>query len=196
MHDLRTYLETEFSIVFASDQSYYAVLHDAAFSYTKAQMTNPKADPLQVEQKKDIMAFLDTHASAIIDHTVVVVFVAECALLWGDVVGYSWCPTNERLRLPIGNYKSRQTVYGALNILTGEPIVKALTHANTDATIAFIEMLRGQYANKRIVLLRACSVTKPLKEHHFYHVFDFHTVFDNPRSDEYFSAFDPTKQCR
>ena len=44
--------------------------------------------------------------------------------------------------------------------------------------------------------IRACSVTKPLKEHHFYHVFDFHTVFDNPRSDEYFSAFDPTKQCR
>lgn len=99
------------------------------------------------------MAFLDTHAPAIIDHTVVVVFVAECALLWGDVVGYGWCPTNERLRLPSGNYKSRQTVYGALNILTGEPIVKALTHANTDATIAFIEMLRGQYANKRIVLI-------------------------------------------
>lgn len=52
MHDLRTYLETEFSIVFASDQSYYALLHDAEFSYKKAQMTNPKADPLQVEQKK------------------------------------------------------------------------------------------------------------------------------------------------
>jgi len=49
---LRAYLETTYAVTYQSDQSYYAFFHDAGISYKKSQLTNPKQDPVAIEQKK------------------------------------------------------------------------------------------------------------------------------------------------
>jgi hypothetical protein len=50
----------------------------------------------------------------------VLVFVDECFLLWGDVCGYAWGKRNERVEVAVGNYKQRQSFYGALDAISGE----------------------------------------------------------------------------
>jgi putative transposase len=49
---LQTYIETTYSLVFQSRQSYYQLLADAEISYKRAQRTNPKRDEQQVASKK------------------------------------------------------------------------------------------------------------------------------------------------
>jgi putative transposase len=38
-----------------------------------------------------------------------VLFVDECHLLWGDILGYVWGPRGERIEVPILNDRDRQT---------------------------------------------------------------------------------------
>ena len=45
-------------------------------------------------------------------------FQDECHLLWGNVCGYVWGPTDQRIEVPITNEKQKQTYYGVLNYLS------------------------------------------------------------------------------
>ena len=52
-----------------------------------------------------------------------VFMIDECHLLWGDILGYTWGRTDERIEIPIKNQKERQTYYGALDYQTKEFLV-------------------------------------------------------------------------
>lgn len=51
---LRTHLEATYGVVYASNQSYYALLAAADITYKKAQTANPKRDAEQVAAKKKL----------------------------------------------------------------------------------------------------------------------------------------------
>jgi len=51
--ELSAYLRDTFGVTFQSKQSYYDLFAEAKISWKKAQPTNPKADPQQVEEKRD-----------------------------------------------------------------------------------------------------------------------------------------------
>ncbi len=80
----------------------------------------------------------------------VVVMVDECHLLWGDVCGYGWGKTSQRLVAPVGNAKARQSYFGALNGKTGELILQAADKADSAGTVAFLKHLQAHYPNKRL----------------------------------------------
>lgn len=80
-------------------------------------------------------------------------FQDECHLLWGDLCGYVWGKTNERIEVPIVNERSKQTYYGALNFHTQQCLVQAYTTANSEATIAFLNYLLQHYPQSRIALI-------------------------------------------
>lgn len=65
-------------------------------------------------------------------------------MLWGDVCGYVWGKTNERIEIPISNEKERQTYYGALNYRTGKVITKDYPNGNTENTIKFVKELMNE----------------------------------------------------
>ncbi|NES83155.1 MAG: hypothetical protein F6K10_18065 [Moorea sp. SIO2B7] len=44
--------------------------------------------------------------------------------MWGDICGYVWGKTDQRIPIPITNEKQRQTYYGALDYPTRKMIVK------------------------------------------------------------------------
>jgi transposase len=46
------HIEDEYEVVYQSQQSYYALLKQAGFSWKKAQPTHPDKDETQVEEKK------------------------------------------------------------------------------------------------------------------------------------------------
>ncbi len=44
---------------------------------------------------------------------ITVFMIDECHLLWGDLLGYVWGRTDQRIEINIKNEKERQTYYGA-----------------------------------------------------------------------------------
>lgn len=51
--EVATYIAQRFQIRFKSEQSYYELLNQAGFSWKKSQAQNPKADPDQIEIKRE-----------------------------------------------------------------------------------------------------------------------------------------------
>jgi len=74
----------------------------------------------------------------------VVFFVDECHLLWGDLCGYVWGKTDERIEVPIINERSKQTYYGAVNLSTQQCLIQAYKTGNSESTIAFLKYLLSQ----------------------------------------------------
>lgn len=82
-----------------------------------------------------------------------VMFLDECHLLWGDILGYVWGRTDRRIEIPIKNEKERQTYYGALDYQTKEFMIQNSETGNSQNTIKFIKYLREQRKEKRLVLI-------------------------------------------
>lgn len=79
-------------------------------------------------------------------------FVDECHLLWGDVTGYVWGKTNQRIEVSVVNERQRQTYFGALNYRTQEFLVKAYSQGNSESTIGFLKELQVQYPQQRLAI--------------------------------------------
>jgi putative transposase len=52
---LRAYLLGQYGVEYQSRQSYYALLHEAKFSWKKSQKRNPQADPEHVEATRKVI---------------------------------------------------------------------------------------------------------------------------------------------
>lgn len=81
-----------------------------------------------------------------------VLFLDECHLLSGDLQGYVWGRTNERVEVPIVNERERQTYYGALDLLSGRLVVEPHQRGNTDETIAYLKFLQSQFREQRLLI--------------------------------------------
>ena len=153
LSDLKIYLEREYNISYKSNQSYYSLLKEAKISWKKTQKKNPaKNDELVEAKKKEISEKLEIWKEEIESGELVVFMIDECHLLWGDILGYVWGRTDQRIEIPIKNEKSRQTYYGALDYQTKEFIVKEYESGNTENTIKFIKYLLSKRKGKRLAI--------------------------------------------
>ena len=85
--------------------------------------------------------------------SVVVLYIDQCHLLWDDARGYVGGPSTQRIEVPMTNFRERQTYYGAIEALSGQAIVVPTESANGYWTTIFVEYLRQQYPEKRLILL-------------------------------------------
>lgn len=99
------------------------------------------------------MVWLDAHQHEIESGEMIVLFEDECHLLWGDICGYVWGSTKERIEVPVINEKQRQTYFGVLNYYTQEFLVKPYAKGNSQCVLAFIEYLLTHYPKSRIALI-------------------------------------------
>lgn len=83
---------------------------------------------------------------------VVVLYLDKCHLVWGDACGYVWGPSDQRISLPIGNQRDRQTYYGAIDAYTGQLTVIPMEAGTTEWTLVFVDYLRQQYEGKRLII--------------------------------------------
>lgn len=83
----------------------------------------------------------------------IVLFVDECHLLWGDICGYTWGKTAQRVEVPIENQRARETYYGALNYVTGKVIIRSYSQGNTENTIEFLKELRKMHPGVQLVII-------------------------------------------
>ena len=80
-----------------------------------------------------------------------VFFLDECHLLWGDALGYVWGPMGERVTVPIENVRERQTYYGALNFLNGRTSLFPADTGNGANTITFLQWLRWRHQGRPMI---------------------------------------------
>ena len=152
--ELVTYLNEEYGVIYQSKQSYYELLSNASISWKKSQKVNPKSDPELVKKKREeIQSFLGQNQDEIETGRLVVLFIDECHLLWGDVCGYAWGKTDIRIEIPIKNQKDKQTYYGALNYQTKEFIVREYSAGNGENTVKFLKNLHLQFPSQRLVVI-------------------------------------------
>lgn len=83
----------------------------------------------------------------------IVLFVDECHLLWGDLCGYVWGKSQSRIEIPIKNEKPRQTYYGAINYRTGKVMLQKSPQGNTENTIKFVESLINKYSEAKLIII-------------------------------------------
>lgn len=82
-----------------------------------------------------------------------VLMMDECHLMSGDLEGYGWGRTDERVTVPIVNERERQTYYGALDIVSHQVLLQAQDKGNTDCTIAYLQFLQEQAPGQRLLIL-------------------------------------------
>lgn len=152
--ELVTYVDEHYGVIYRSKQSYYDLFAAAKISWKKSQKVNPKFDAELVAKKRQaICEFLGQHQAEIEAGQMVVLFIDECHLRWGDVCGYVWGQTNIRIEIPMTNAKNRQTYFGALNYQTKEFIVHEYDTGNGVNTVDFMKYLQARYPQQRIVFI-------------------------------------------
>jgi transposase len=154
LDELVTYVDEHYDVIYQSKQSYYDLFAAAGISWKKTQKVNPKTDPELVAQKRqEIREFLAHNQAEIEAGGMVVLFIDECHLRWGDVCGYVWGKTNIRIEVPITNEKKRQTYFGALNYQTKEFIMHEYATGNGENAVAFMKYLQQRYPQQRVALI-------------------------------------------
>lgn len=96
---------------------------------------------------------MEQHRDEIVSGRLMVFFEDECHLLWGDLCGYVWGKTGERIEVPMTNERLKQTYYGAVDVYTQRCLIQAVERGNSEATIAFLNYLLAQCPNSRIALI-------------------------------------------
>ena len=96
---------------------------------------------------------LEARRSEIESGNLVVFMVDECHLLWGDVCGYVWGKTSERINVPVNNARCKQTYFGGLDYKTKEFLVYAAEKANSKTTINFLEYLQSQRPGAKLLII-------------------------------------------
>lgn len=79
--------------------------------------------------------------------------VDECHLLWGDISGYAWGKTSERISVPVVNARDKQTYFGALDYKTKEFITSPAAKGDSKNTINFLEYLRQQRPDAKLLII-------------------------------------------
>jgi len=154
LSELQEHLQQKYNVIFKSKQSYYDLFKAAGISWKKSQSRNPKKSPEAVSAKQEeIKQKFKMWREAVLMGDLVLLFVDECHLLWGDVCGYVWGRTDQRIEIPVTNDRERQTYFGALNCLSGEMLLQPYPTANSENTVKFLDWLQQQYPGKRIVII-------------------------------------------
>lgn len=114
---------------------------------------SPKNDTLIAERQEDLTAYVTAHQEEIARGERIILFVDECFLLWGDTCGYVWGKRDERVTVPVGNVRTRQAYYGAVDMITGT--VHLVPYATADAlsTADFLLDLRLRFPNTKLTII-------------------------------------------
>lgn len=154
VEELRDYVEENYHVVYKSKQSYYELLEAAGISWKKTEKINPKKDEERVTiRREEIKQVLQERSEEIESGDLVVFLEDECHLRWGDVCGYVWGRTNEKVEVPIINEKERQTYYGAVDYQTKEFYLQAYSAGNSSNTVSFIKYLQNKKPDSKLMFI-------------------------------------------
>ena len=76
----------------------------------------------------------------------------EVHLLEEDLISHLWGDTKKRLKIPLLNYKNRQTYYGALDLFNSKLYVEEYKTGNGNNTVDFLKKLSHKNPLSKIII--------------------------------------------
>jgi transposase len=77
----------------------------------------------------------------------------ETHLLWGDACGLVWGKTNEKISIPMSNFRERQTYFGAVNLVSKTFHLEPYASGNGINTVDFVKKLQAYYKNSKLLII-------------------------------------------
>jgi transposase len=105
------------------------------------------------ERSLAIQLWLEEHQAEIESGVIRVFAVDECHVKGGDICGYVWANRQERAEVWVKNYRASQTYFGALDCVEPKVILQSAKTANSESTIKFVEHLKAQCGDAKLVLI-------------------------------------------
>ena len=96
---------------------------------------------------------LENRRKEIESSDLIVYLIDECHLLWGDINGYIWGKTSQRVEVPIKNERNKQTYYGSLNYKTKQFSLLPADSGNGKNTRKFLKYLQAKNQGKKILII-------------------------------------------
>jgi putative transposase len=130
------------------------LLKAGRLSWHKTKKANPKKDEQKIiEKREEIKKKLNSRSQEIKDKKLVVLMEDESHLIWGDACGLIWGKTNEKVEIPMTNFRDRQTYYGAINIMSKEFHIQAYSSGNGANTVDFVKKLQKIYQGAKLLFI-------------------------------------------
>jgi len=147
-------LKEKYGVVYQSKQSYYDLLKAGRMSWHKSEKSNPKKDMgAVIAKRQEIKKKLSEHREEIREGKLVVLMEDESHLIWGDASGYVWGRRNQKIAIPMVNFRERQTYFGALNLKSQIFHVEAYPRGDGNSTVDFVKKLQEIYAGSKLLLI-------------------------------------------
>lgn len=148
---LGKYIEDTYGVIYKSKTSYYLVFRQAKFTYHKPGRIYQKHDQQKVahwekENKPKIKKAWN-------DPEIIILCEDEMKLSTQTTFQKIWLPANEYPQVEINNKKEARSIYGFLNVKTGQEHAFKTSWQNMYITREQLQKIRKIYPKKHILLL-------------------------------------------
>lgn len=148
---LANYIERKYHVRYKSKTSYYLIFKRVKFTYHKPGRVYQKHDPLRVKLwRKEITPKI---RQAWKDSNTVVLCEDEMRLSTQTTFQKIWLPAGEYPEVKVSNKKESRSIYGFLNIKTGQQHAFKTLWQNMYITRDQLVKIRAIYPTEKIVLL-------------------------------------------
>lgn len=83
----------------------------------------------------------------------VILIEDESHLRWGETCGFVWGKTNEKISIPMSNFRERQTYFGAVNLVSKQFHLEPYPSGNGVNTVDFVKKLQAIYQNSKLLII-------------------------------------------
>ena len=148
---LAEYIKRTYDIAYKSKTSHYVLFREAKFSYHKPgrvseRRNDEEVELWRIEAKKHI-------EKAWRDPNVVILTQDEMHLSTQTTVQKIWLPKGEYPKIEIARKREARSIYGFLNVKTGDEHAFKTTWQNMYITAGIIPKVRKLYPDKKILLI-------------------------------------------
>ena len=166
---LANYIEREYHIRYKSKTSYYLIFKRVKFTYHKPGRVYQKHDPIRVKLwRKEITLKIRQFWK---DPKVVLLCEDEMKLSTQTTFQKIWLPMGEYPQVTVSNKKESRSIYGFLNIKTGQQHAFKTVWQNMYITRDQLIKIRGIYPTQKLVIFwdgpgfhRGKEVTKYIQD--------------------------------
>jgi transposase len=148
---LGDYIERHYNVRYKSRTSYYLLFKDAKFTYHKPEKRYEKHDEAAVRKWRQ-QAKRRLH-KAYREPNTEVMTGDEMVLSTQTTVQKVWLPAGEYPRIDVAAKRENRSVYGFLNLKTGQEHAWKTRRQNMYETVKVLKNLRKQYPKKQLLLL-------------------------------------------
>lgn len=163
------YIERKYNVRYKSKTSIYVIFKQAKFSYHKPERIHHKRDEKEVEMWRTSIE--PQIAQAWDNKNTVILTEDEMVLSTQTTIQKIWIPQGEYPKIEVSNKKENRSIYGFLNIKTGQEHAFKKDRQNMYITRDVLKKLREIYPVQNILLLwdgpgwhRGSEVQKFIKE--------------------------------